>query len=63
MLVLTRKFGETIRIGSNVELIINRIKGNEVSLAFDAPDDVKILRGELVDSPIVREDAKDGELK
>jgi len=56
MLVITRKFGETVRIGNDVEVIVNRISGNTISLAFDAPRDVRILRGELVPNSDVQRD-------
>lgn len=47
MLVLTRKRGEEILIGDKIKLIVNRIAGNRVTLAINAPDNVAILRGEL----------------
>lgn len=47
MLVLSRKAGETIRIGEHITVTINRIDGGRVSLAFDAPREVAIARGEL----------------
>lgn len=47
MLVLTRKAGETIRIGDNVVVTVERVDGNRVSLGIEAPRDVKILRGEI----------------
>jgi carbon storage regulator len=47
MLVLSRKVGERIHVGENVVLEIRRIAGNRVTLALDAPRNVRILRGEL----------------
>ena len=47
MLVLSRKQGEKICIGNGITVIVNRIAGGRVTLAIDAPVDVKILRGEL----------------
>lgn len=47
MLVLSRKAGEKIHIGDNITVEIRRVAGNRVALAFDAPADVRILRGEL----------------
>jgi carbon storage regulator len=47
MLVLSRKVGERIHVGDNIVLEIRRIAGNRVTLALDAPRNVRILRGEL----------------
>lgn len=48
MLVLSRKEGEKIVIDGNITITIVRIQGSKVTLGFEAPADVKILRGELV---------------
>jgi carbon storage regulator len=48
MLVLTRKPGQKVVLGGNVTVTVVEIKGSQVRLAFDAPDHVCILRGELV---------------
>ena len=47
MLVLSRKVGERIHVGDNIVLEIRRIAGNRVTVALDAPRNVRILRGEL----------------
>jgi carbon storage regulator len=47
MLVLSRKVGERIHVGNDIILEIRRITGNRVTLALDAPRNVRILRGEL----------------
>lgn len=47
MLVLTRKPGETIMVGQNIRITVVRANDNSVRLGIDAPDDLKILRGEL----------------
>ncbi len=50
MLVLSRKIGQTIRIGNtSVELL--EIKGHRVRLGVSAPDDVRIVRTELAPRP------------
>lgn len=49
MLVLTRKAGEKIVLDGNIILTVVEVNGNRVKLAFEAPQDVVILRGELVD--------------
>lgn len=48
MLVLTRKVGEEIRIGSDIILTVVEIKGNQIKLGIKAPESERILRGELV---------------
>jgi len=47
MLVLSRKRGERIVIGPNIELSVVDIRGNKVRLAIDAPRDVPIHRQEV----------------
>ena len=47
MLVLSRKTGERIVIGPNIELTVVDIRGNKVRLAIDAPRDVPIHRQEV----------------
>jgi carbon storage regulator len=47
MLVLSRKRGERIVIGPNIELTVVDIRGNKVRLAVDAPRDVSIHRQEV----------------
>jgi carbon storage regulator len=48
MLILTRKIGETINIGTRIKVTIIGVQGKQVRLSFDAPDDVIIMREELV---------------
>ena len=47
MLVLTRKPGEKVVIGSGITLVVVEVREGRVRLAFDAPDQVRILRAEL----------------
>jgi len=49
MLVLSRKQGESIRINDNITINIVSVGLGRVKIAIDAPQDVTILRGELVD--------------
>ena len=49
MLVLTRKVREQIVIGGAVVITINEIRGNRVILGINAPRDMTVLRGELVE--------------
>ena len=47
MLVLTRKPQETIRIGDHITISILRVKGRAVRVGIEAPDNVRVVRGEL----------------
>jgi len=50
MLILTRtdKEGKNIIfIGGDIEIIVLGVKGNQVRVGINAPDDVNIVRGEL----------------
>ncbi len=47
MLVLTRKSGESIRIGDDVRIVLLDIKEHQVRLGIEAPHDVPIHREEL----------------
>jgi carbon storage regulator len=47
MLVLTRKPGEKVVICNGITVTVVEVTGNKVRLGFDAPDLVRILRGEL----------------
>lgn len=49
MLVLSRKVGESVRIGEQISVTLVAIQGNQVRLGFTAPNDVRILRQELVE--------------
>lgn len=57
MLIITRKLGEGISIGDNVELVINEITDGKVKIAIEAPKEVKILRKELVEAVAMNKEA------
>ena len=57
MLALTRKAGERIVIGDHIVITVVDVKGDSVRLAIDAPQEIKIYRGEIYDS-IVSENKK-----
>jgi carbon storage regulator len=62
MLVLTRKPGEKVLIGDGIGVTVAEVKGNKVRLAFEAPDDVRILRAELASRPEQRPPIDDLEI-
>jgi carbon storage regulator len=47
MLVLTRKTGEAIQIGEDIEISVVSIKGDQVKLGINAPKNVEIHRKEI----------------
>ena len=47
MLILSRKETETIMIGDDIRVTVERIVGNRVQISIAAPKEVKILRAEL----------------
>jgi len=47
LLILTRKEGQSIRIGENIVIKIVAIDGGQVKIGIDAPKGVAIFREEL----------------
>lgn len=47
MLALTRRIGESIVIGNDVEVTILDVKGEQVRIGIQAPKDVSIHRKEI----------------
>ena len=47
MLVLTRKQGEQLQIGDNITITLLAVRGGGMKIGIQAPDNVRILRGEL----------------
>jgi carbon storage regulator len=47
MLILTRRIGETLRIGEDVSVIVLEIHGNQVRLGITAPRSVTVHREEV----------------
>jgi len=46
-LILTRKIGEAVKIGDDIEVSIIGVKGNQVRLGINAPNDVAVHREEI----------------
>ena len=44
ILVLTRKIGESIKIGDGIVVSVRKIVGGRVSIGIEAPQNVKVLR-------------------
>jgi carbon storage regulator len=47
MLVLTRKVGESVKIGDDIELKVLSIDGEQIKLGIDAPREIAIHRKEV----------------
>lgn len=47
MLVLTRKVGEGITIGSDVRVVVIEVKAGQIRLGIEAPPTVQIHRDEV----------------
>lgn len=49
MLILTRRVGEAFVIGRDITISVVGVKGNQVRLGIDAPEDVPVLREEIAE--------------
>lgn len=47
MLALSRKQGESIMIGGNIELTVLEVKGEQVKIGISAPKSVPVYRKEI----------------
>ncbi len=47
MLILTRRVGETVIIGNDVDVTVLGVKGNQVRLGVKAPREVTVHREEI----------------
>ena len=47
MLILTRRIGETVVIGDNINITVLGVKGNQVRLGVNAPKEVSVHREEI----------------
>ena len=51
LLILTRKLGESITIGDDIQVTVLGVKGNQVRIGTDAPPETNIVREEIVGKP------------
>lgn len=47
MLILTRRIGETIMIGDDITVTVLGVKGYQIRIGINAPDNVSIHREEV----------------
>jgi carbon storage regulator len=60
VLILTRRTGETLNIGDQIQVTVLGIKGNQVRIGINAPKDVPVHREEIYEK-IISEDFDDGD--
>lgn len=63
MLILARKKNETIVINDQIEIEVLQIKGKTIRLGIQAPDSVRIIRGELATGIVPDTQHQDGQQK
>lgn len=51
MLILSRKVGESIRIGDSITVCVTRIDRGKVRIGIEAPKSERIIRRELESKP------------
>jgi carbon storage regulator len=49
MLILTRRTGETLRIGDDVEVTVMAVNGSQVRIGIKAPRNVIVDRAEIAE--------------
>ncbi|MCG8491683.1 MAG: carbon storage regulator CsrA [Sneathiellales bacterium] len=48
MLILTRRTGESLKVGDDITVTVLGTKGNQIRIGLDAPKSVSIVREELL---------------
>jgi carbon storage regulator len=61
MLILTRRAGETVMIGSDVTITVLGVKGNQVRIGINAPRDVAVHREEIYERIQSEKNAKEAD--
>jgi carbon storage regulator len=59
MLVISRKIGESLILGDNIRINVASVSGDKVTIAIDAPKEVKIVREELLETIQANKDSSE----
>ncbi|MEA5040813.1 MAG: carbon storage regulator CsrA [Clostridiaceae bacterium] len=57
MLVISRKAGEAVLIGDNLEISVLEVVGDKIKLGISAPRDVRVIRKELKETEQLNREA------